>query len=1004
METMPGDPFAHSFPGRTRIWSPPRTGGRGNVSNAAEAPAGVQHIGQLRVACYTTEQQARLRVDVNGKPAAAPPLSLLQPATAGSFVSAAAATADAAAVLSGLSNRGSLQTMQQLQQQQMQQSGNSLRPSAASTPSAPIPGVPAAYHHSVPLPAFGYPWLGGQQGSRSTLHGMPSGLYSPHPQGDAATYAAAGYAALPSSMLSSSSKRAVPSASSARPTSCPVGASPASPGRTRTPARVVAPPPAPAPAAPALKCGTDALDAMAEFLQGVPQASVNGALNGADSVASGQELTRAASSLVEAAAMAHGVEASYWASDRHGDFALLASSKAEAQLNAAPAPQLLSLLRAAAGAGVSQVACDRHLVGMAVRSGDAAVDGVLVCAATPEALGDSAQLALLRSVTRFAALLLGERLDRLKQAQTVKYLLRLERFHEAEHKMAEAQTLNSYMELLQDSMSAIMDCELATLYLIDSARNEIWTPPKQTLPRGLALPIGQGLVGYVAQRARETKDFEASLHLTNDPKSCRLWRGEQGNRVVTRNILTLPICARRDGSLLGVLQLMNKRGDFNDADPRFLGTIMRSSIAVELERLLPSRIMVRAGMDCLNSKQEAGQSSAIVTDYYVTPREDVGGGIEDTLFRRQASADSSQNSPSRSSTCSPSHAELNRFRRHSAECMVLATDPAAGVDVDSWWIAYWDLGDVDGLRLLMQALHRFDSFANLSISLTSLSEFFAKVKKGYNPNPYHRFYHGLSTLHYSSKLAREAQLAGRLTHGDMFALLVGSLCHDLGHRGYNNQFEVVTRSELALRYNDSSPLENYHAARTFEIAFSGGEAQHANIFKDLSPEAYTAVRKCMIGCILATDMKVHGEHVTNARKMELPEEFDTSQAQLLAEVIMHVADIANPFMPPDISMYWGDRMAEEMTNQVAAEKLAGVPVTAFMDGLTTPLAKAKSSQGFADFVVFPLMEPLFALFPGWAEPKEWLAATRKRAADVIAAEAAAKDAAAAAAEASASSK
>merc|ERR1719181_852530 len=98
---------------------------------------------------------------------------------------------------------------------------------------------------------------------------------------------------------------------------------------------------------------------------------------------------------------------------------------------------------------------------------------------------------------------------------------------------------------------------------------------------------------------------------------------------------------------------------------------------------------------------------------------------------------------------------------------------------------------------------------------------------------------------------------------------------------------------------------------------------------------------------------------------------------------MHTADIANAFMPPTVSSRWSELLAEEFTNQVESERRLGLPVTPFMDGLTTPAARAKSGLGFTDFVVFPLVDPLFQLFDGWASPKEWQQENRGNMASLV---------------------
>lgn len=41
--------------------------------------------------------------------------------------------------------------------------------------------------------------------------------------------------------------------------------------------------------------------------------------------------------------------------------------------------------------------------------------------------------------------------------------------------------------------------------------------------------------------------------------------------------------------------------------------------------------------------------------------------------------------------------------------------------------------------------------------------------------------------------------------------------HDFEHPGVNNAFLINSESDLALKYNDTSVLENYHASRAFEV-------------------------------------------------------------------------------------------------------------------------------------------------------------------------------------------
>ena len=67
--------------------------------------------------------------------------------------------------------------------------------------------------------------------------------------------------------------------------------------------------------------------------------------------------------------------------------------------------------------------------------------------------------------------------------------------------------------------------------------------------------------------------------------------------------------------------------------------------------------------------------------------------------------------------------------------------------------------------------------------------------------------------------------------------------------------QINARTELALRYNDISPLENHHCSVAFNIL----EDTSANLFRSFPPDVYKTVREGIIRCILATDMARHNE-------------------------------------------------------------------------------------------------------------------------------------------------
>lgn len=57
---------------------------------------------------------------------------------------------------------------------------------------------------------------------------------------------------------------------------------------------------------------------------------------------------------------------------------------------------------------------------------------------------------------------------------------------------------------------------------------------------------------------------------------------------------------------------------------------------------------------------------------------------------------------------------------------------------------------------------------------------------------------------------------------DRLALLLSAIGHDLNHPGVSNFYLVNSRHNLAIRYNDISVLENYHAATLIQLLETDG--------------------------------------------------------------------------------------------------------------------------------------------------------------------------------------
>jgi len=301
--------------------------------------------------------------------------------------------------------------------------------------------------------------------------------------------------------------------------------------------------------------------------------------------------------------------------------------------------------------------------------------------------------------------------------------------------------------------------------------------------------------------------------------------------------------------------------------------------------------------------------------------------------------------------------------------------------VNSWELDVLGLDSPSLSELVMYMF--FDSAIGVDVGISTLvppgtlRRFNAAVEKGYMDLPYHCYVHACDVLHTVYRTLNLVQSRRWLSDVDQYAIMVAALCHDVGHTGRTNAFLVETRHELALRYNDNSPLENMHCARLFELASN----ETLDVFGNLDVQGRKQARKVCIAAILHTD-NIH--HMDMVRDISTIYEVnsETCEAAALAksegyarylqdvmrkdslkwlQLFLHLADVSNPLKPFRISKAWAARVVAEFFEQGDEEKRLQLPVGMLndRDKVTLP----GSQHGFINFMVTPLVVSTVRLFP-----------------------------------------
>ncbi|KAI8575260.1 hypothetical protein K450DRAFT_262693 [Umbelopsis ramanniana AG] len=149
----------------------------------------------------------------------------------------------------------------------------------------------------------------------------------------------------------------------------------------------------------------------------------------------------------------------------------------------------------------------------------------------------------------------------------------------------------------------------------------------------------------------------------------------------------------------------------------------------------------------------------------------------------------------------------------------------------------------------------------IGATASQLLDFIIDVDHGYLNNPYHSFFHAVDVTAVIYYMVIDLHATQYLSTLDIGALLIAALCHDIGHPGYNNVYQVNRKSDLAVRYNNTSVLESHSCTLTMDLLT---HHQLLRRLKKVSQEAGKTVteqqfRSSIIKMILATDMIFHYE-------------------------------------------------------------------------------------------------------------------------------------------------
>lgn len=277
--------------------------------------------------------------------------------------------------------------------------------------------------------------------------------------------------------------------------------------------------------------------------------------------------------------------------------------------------------------------------------------------------------------------------------------------------------------------------------------------------------------------------------------------------------------------------------------------------------------------------------------------------------------------------------------------------------MDHWDFDVFALHDAtNGHGLVVGGVHLMTSMGVLDkipIPKDKLATYLQNIERGYvAANPFHNAVHAADVM-FTTNYFLQAPLLRDMTGSlDKFAAVLAAALHDYAHPGLSNPFLIATRDEKAVLYNDQSVLEMFHTAGSFKVMFS---TPGCDITEGMTREQFRQFRETIVSMVLATDLKVHFEHLGRLKTRVATDAYASVERKdvlLLLGQALHAADISNPTKIRSTMLRWTERVMKEFWMQGDKETSLGLPISAFMDRQHPQVETCQ--MGFINVLVKPL--------------------------------------------------
>jgi len=178
-----------------------------------------------------------------------------------------------------------------------------------------------------------------------------------------------------------------------------------------------------------------------------------------------------------------------------------------------------------------------------------------------------------------------------------------------------AHSLDDLLHVIMEKITILMEADRSTLFMVDERNEELWSKVIQgDQVNEIRLQIGEGIAGWVAQTglSMNVRDAYSDRRFNQDVD---LRTGYQ-----TRSILCQPI-RNQHRTIIGVVQVLNKRSGYFSADDESLLSAIASQVAVSLENSMLYMTAVESNLQLKEIKEKLEKKISEVDLLYDIQRE-----------------------------------------------------------------------------------------------------------------------------------------------------------------------------------------------------------------------------------------------------------------------------------------------------------------------------------------------------------------------------------------------